>query len=80
MEETATSEQGTAEWWANVDREIKALVGQPLERVQKDVEGAGWLLRITQRDGKFKIITCDVKENRINVSVKDGIVTGAWRG
>jgi hypothetical protein len=61
--------------------DIKSFMGKPLDEVQNEVESAGgWDFRITQIDKNPMIITCDVKMNRVNVRVVDGLVTEAWLG
>jgi hypothetical protein len=67
-------------YWEGVDEGVKTLLGHRIDRVQAEVEGGGWDFRVTQVDGKPRIITCDVKQNRINVRVTEGIVIEAWRG
>lgn len=66
---------------AGAREDIKSFIGKPLDEVRAEVESAGgWDFRITQMDKKPMIVTCDVKMNRVNVRVVDGLVTETWLG
>ena len=57
---------------------IATLVGLALEEVYKLVDSKN--LRVMRLDGDDKMGTCDFREERINLSVKDGVVDEAWSG
>ena len=50
------------------------LLGLPEEEATKVAMANGWLVRIAARDGEFFMLTKDYLENRVNLSVKSGIV------
>lgn len=53
-----------------------SLVGMEVEAARTKAEANGFKLRVRIRDGKPLTGTCDYCEDRINVSVQDGKVTG----
>lgn len=52
------------------------IVGLPVDEAQAIVEDEGWVFRIAVIDGEDQVLTMDFVENRVNVAVDDGIVTG----
>lgn len=52
------------------------IVGLPVDEAQEVVEDEGWVFRIAVLDGEDQVLTMDLVENRVNVAVDDGIVTG----
>ena len=50
------------------------LLGLPEEEATKVAMANGWLVRVAARDGEFFMLTKDYLENRVNLSVKSGIV------
>lgn len=65
----------------DIEQIASMVIGQPIDRVRRRAEKAGWIIRVV-RDGKKRYLgSCDVKANRINVAVDDGKVTqfaGVW--
>lgn len=54
------------------EEDFSALIGlAPSEAEAK----SGSTIRATVRDGKYLIVTCDYRLDRINVSVRDGVIT-----
>lgn len=52
------------------------IVGLTVERARNIVESAGWILRITEEDGKERCGTCEARNNRLNVTVEQGYIKG----
>ena len=76
-----TEQEREDKFFAEVREELKKFIGKPLDEVRAEVEQAGWwAFRITQVDGKPRIITHDLKMNRVNVRVENGNVTEAYLG
>ena len=53
-----------------------ALVGLPLDEATKVAEELGWEVRVSTLDGVSQALTMDLRSNRVNVAVADGVVTG----
>jgi len=53
----------------------EALVGLTLEEASKAAEGLGWEVRVSTLDGEPQVVTMDLRTNRVNVAVVDGVVT-----
>ena len=54
--------------------EFSAYVGKPVEVLEQALHAAGKTMRITVKDGKLILTTQEVNVNRLNISVKNGIV------
>lgn len=50
-------------------------VGKPLAEMVDACKAAGWTVRVSRRDGKSLIGTCDYRPDRIHVSVDGDLVT-----
>jgi len=55
-------------------------LGKSLEDATKFAEEGGFEVRVVEVDGKSKMITMEVKSNRINFRVIGGYVTAAYGG
>ena len=55
-------------------------VGKTLEEATQFAEAGGFEVRIVEVDGQSKMLTMDVKPNRINFITKGGYVTSAYGG
>jgi preprotein translocase subunit YajC len=55
-------------------------VGKSLEEATKYATDGGFIVRIVEVDGDVKMVTMDVKTNRINFRVKSGYVTAVYGG
>jgi len=53
----------------------EALVGLKLDEATKAAEGLGWEVRVSTLDGEPQVLTMDLRSNRVNVAVVDGVVT-----
>jgi len=51
------------------------LVGQPLEVVEQAIKADGKYVRVIEKDGVPQVVTRDHNLSRLNVVVKNGIVT-----
>ena len=56
------------------ENSAQQLLGLPEVEATKVAMANGWLVRIAARDGEFFMLTKDYLENRVNLSVKKGIV------
>jgi hypothetical protein len=56
------------------ENSAQQLLGLPEEEATKVAMANGWLVRVAARDGEFFMLTKDYVENRVNLSVKNGIV------
>lgn len=54
----------------------EALVGLPLDEATKVAEELGWEVRVSTLDGVSQALTMDLRSNRVNVAIVDGVVTG----
>ncbi|MDP2293233.1 MAG: hypothetical protein Q8M22_18775 [Actinomycetota bacterium] len=63
---------------AEVDQTIATdlLVGLSLDEATKVAEENGWSVRVSTLDGEGQVVTDDLRPNRVNVAVTDGVVTG----
>ncbi len=50
-------------------------IGKPLTELVDACKASGWTVRVTRRDGRSLIGTCDYRPNRINVSTEADAVT-----
>jgi len=55
-------------------------VGKTLDEATKYAEEGGFVVRIVEVDGNSKMLTMEVKSNRINFRVVSGYVTAAYGG
>lgn len=53
----------------------KSIVGLPIDEATTRAEAAGFIVRVTNLDGVDQAITFDMRLDRLNVSVVDGVVT-----
>ena len=58
---------------------IERIIGMNIEEAKSFLKDHGFSLRVMQRDGKHLVGTCDIRTNRLNVSVKDDKITGLLR-
>jgi hypothetical protein len=58
----------------------KQYVGKTLDEATKYAEEGGFVVRIVEVDGNSKMLTMEVKSNRINFRVASGYVTAAYGG
>lgn len=56
------------------DNTAQQLLGLPETEATKVAMANGWIVRIAARDGEFFMLTEDYRENRVNLSVKNGTV------
>lgn len=54
----------------------KSIVGLPIDEATTVAEAAGFTVRVLLLDGVDQVATADLRTDRLNVSVVDGIVTG----
>lgn len=54
--------------------------GKTIDEATEYAEAGGYTVRITEEDGQSKMLTMDVKQNRINFRVKQGYVIEAYGG
>lgn len=55
-------------------------VGKTLDEATKFAEEGGFEVRIVEVDGQSKMLTMDVKPDRINFRVGGGLITAAFGG
>ena len=60
--------------------EANSLVGLSEDEANKVAEGNGWEVRIVQRDDMRYDLTDDLRYNRVNLVITDGLVTKVWVG
>ena len=58
----------------------KEYKGKTLEEATKFAEDGGFVVRIVEKDGQSFMLTMDVKTNRLNFRVYNGIVTDVYTG
>ncbi len=59
---------------------LSGLIGMSEEDAKKAIEAARYILRLTARDGKYFVVTCDHKANRVNIQTFGGKVISAKVG
>jgi hypothetical protein len=59
------------------DKEVKALVGLGVAEARRRVEAKGWHFRVLIEDGVGKPSTTDLRDDRVNVTVRRGKVEQA---
>lgn len=55
-------------------------VGKTLDEATKYAEEGGFEVRVVEVDGQSKMLTMEVKSNRINFIVRGGYITSAYGG
>jgi phosphosulfolactate synthase (CoM biosynthesis protein A) len=55
-------------------------LGKTLEEATKYAEDGGFEVRVVEVDGNSKMLTMEVKPNRINFIVRGGYITSAYGG
>ena len=55
-------------------------LGKTLEEATQYAKDGGFEVRVVEVDGQSKMLTMDVKQNRINFITKGGYVTSAYGG
>lgn len=55
-------------------------VGKTLDEATKYAEEGGFEVRVVEVDGQSKMLTMEVKPNRINFIVRGGYITSAYGG
>lgn len=56
------------------------LIGQPLTKVQAACDAAKVTHRVVEMDGKPLPATMDIREERLNFAVKDGMIVKVTKG
>lgn len=72
VEETATD--------LPVEGGIASLVGMTEADAMALIESVGWTSRISARDGEYFALTMDLRMDRVNLEIADGLVTVATIG
>lgn len=62
------------------DEDAQALVGLREDEATKVATGYGWTVRVAERDGESFMLTTDYRTDRVNLTVKDGVVTAVTVG
>jgi hypothetical protein len=57
------------------EESLETLVGQPEATAVELLKNNGWKVRITVRDGEPFIGTCDFRDDRVQLQVRDGKIT-----
>jgi hypothetical protein len=55
-------------------------LGKTLEEATQYAKDGGFEVRVVEIDGQSKMLTMDVKQNRINFIIRGGYVTSAYGG
>jgi hypothetical protein len=55
-------------------------LGKSLEEATQYANDGGFEVRVVEVDGQSKMLTMEVKSNRINFRVKGGYITSAYGG
>ncbi len=58
----------------------KQLVGLSEGEATKVASGNGWTIRIAMRDGESFMLTTDYQDNRVNLTIENGVVTAVTVG
>jgi hypothetical protein len=62
------------------DKFLDSLINLTEEEATNKVNENGYYVRVTQRDGREYMITCDFTLNRINFHIENGLITKATTG
>ncbi len=54
---------------------FKHLIGKPQDEVREQIRQAGYISRVVSVDGVHSIITMELRTNRANLFVDQGLVT-----
>lgn len=65
---------------AETQKFADGLVGQKTAAATKAAEDAGYTVRIVEVDGVPRAVTADLRPDRINLTIEDGVVTKATAG
>ena len=76
VESTVAPEESVAPDMTLVDQALAAdtLVGLTLDEATAAADANGWTVRVSTLDGEPQILTMDLRTDRVNVSVADGVV------
>lgn len=59
---------------------LNTLLGKPEAEVVKQLQDAGWKVRITARDGQSFMGTMDFRTDRVKLQVQNGVITKIYVG
>jgi len=59
---------------------VASLLGKSVGDAEKICANFGYHIRITKQDGLAFVVTCDLRTNRVNVSVSNGFIDSASIG
>jgi len=59
----------------DIDEASTKLVGLTLDEATKVADELGWTIRVTTLDGEPQVVTWDLRTDRVNLSVTNGVVT-----
>jgi hypothetical protein len=62
------------------DQDCKQYIGMEKDAAIKAIEDDGCIARVVEEDGEPQFGTCEFRDNRVNLSISCGFVTGADRG
>jgi hypothetical protein len=55
--------------------DFEDLVGLTVEAAEENLSTKGFVLRVTEEDGRSGAITMDIRDDRLNVAVVDGKIS-----
>ena len=55
-------------------------IGLTINEANQRAEMIGYTCRVVEQDGRSLMVDMDVKSNRLNLRLKNGIVTGLYTG
>lgn len=59
---------------------IKSITGLTMEEAVAKIKEAGFQSRVMREEGENFCGTCDLRDDRVNLTVEGGRVQGAWIG
>jgi hypothetical protein len=59
------------------DKQVNALIGLDVVEARRRVEAKGWHFRVLTEDGVGHLATTDLRDDRVNVTVRRGKVEQA---
>jgi hypothetical protein len=62
------------------DKFLDSLINLTEQEATNKANENGYYVRVTQRDGREYMITCDFTLNRVNFHIENGLVTKATTG
>lgn len=68
------------EFTFDLDEVTETLVGMTVEDAEALAEENDWIIRQLKIDGEDQMATMDLRDNRINVAVEDGVITEVLGG